>query len=476
MSQEKNKIVALIFPHQLFEKHPALIEVKEIYLIEDPLFFGDFKYPIPFHKKKLILHRASMKNYAEKLKKNFKVSYIDYKKITNKPEKFYKKLAKNYLKFNIIDPTDYILKKRLKKYLGDKKINWYNNPNFLNTTIFNQEFFKHHKKYRLTEFYIHQRKQYQILIDKNEKPIGGKWTFDTANRKKLPKDIRIPPIYKGRANIVIEEATKYVNKNFKSNPGSSENFFYPINSKQAKDSFHTFLKERFEQFGPYQDAITQKSDFTFHSILTPALNIGLINPDWIIKETLEFSEKNKIPINSLEGFIRQILGWREFMRAMYEIEGVSIRNANHFKHKKKMPAEFWDGNTGIKPIDDIIRKILKTAYAHHIERLMVLGNIMLLLEIDPNEVYRWFMSLFIDSYDWVMVPNVYSMSQYADGGLLTTKPYISSSNYILKMSDYKKEKWCEKWTELFWEFMKKHRQEFKKNPRLALLLKNLDKK
>jgi deoxyribodipyrimidine photolyase-related protein len=177
----------------------------------------------------------------------------------------------------------------------------------------------------------------------------------------------------------------------------------------------------------------------------------------------------------LEGFIRQIMGWREFIRGMYISQGSVSRSTNYWGFKRKIPSSFYDGTTGIYPIDQTIQKILKTGYCHHIERLMVLGNFMVLCEFDPDEVYRWFMELFIDAYDWVMVPNVYGMSQFADGGLFATKPYISGSNYIMKMSDYPKGNWQPIWDALFWRFMDVHRLFFIKNPRLGLLIKTFDK-
>jgi deoxyribodipyrimidine photolyase-related protein len=187
------------------------------------------------------------------------------------------------------------------------------------------------------------------------------------------------------------------------------------------------------------------------------------------------SAAKNIPLNSLEGFIRQIVGWREFIRLVYEREGTKQRTTNYWKFKRKIPTSFWTGDTGIAPIDSTIKKVLKTGYAHHIERLMVLGNFMLLCEFDPDEVHKWFMEMFIDAYDWVMVPNVYGMTQFADGGLMTTKPYISGSNYLMKMSDYEKGSWQPIWDGLFWRFMHVHRRFFLQNPRIGMLVKTFDK-
>jgi deoxyribodipyrimidine photolyase-related protein len=194
-----------------------------------------------------------------------------------------------------------------------------------------------------------------------------------------------------------------------------------------------------------------------------------------VHAAIAFANKNPVSINSLEGFIRQMIGWREFIRGVYIYKGTKERTTNFWKFNKNIPASFYEANTGIEPIDTSIKKLIHTAYNHHIERLMILGNFMLLCEINPDKVYQWFMEMYIDAYDWVMVPNVYGMSQFADGGLMATKPYISGSSYVLKMSNFKKGTWCETWDSLFWHFMNKHRNFFLSNPRLGMLIKTYDK-
>jgi deoxyribodipyrimidine photolyase-related protein len=236
-----------------------------------------------------------------------------------------------------------------------------------------------------------------------------------------------------------------------------------------------FFEKRFYHFGAFEDAIVSSELVLHHSVLTPMLNVGLLTPNEIIDEALKFASENEVPINSLEGFVRQIMGWREFIRSIYHLHGNRERTTNFWNFNRKIPASFWNGTTGIEPIDQTIKKILESGYCHHIERLMVLGNFMLLCEFDPDEVYVWFMTLFIDAYDWVMVPNVYGMSQFADGGIFATKPYISGSNYILKMSDFKSGSWQKTWDGLFWNFMDRHRDFFLKNPRLGMLVRSWDK-
>ena len=184
---------------------------------------------------------------------------------------------------------------------------------------------------------------------------------------------------------------------------------------------------------------------------------------------LTHARETNIPLNSLEGFVRQLIGWREFMRETYSDLGVTMRTSNHWSHHRRIPQSFYTGETGIEPIDDVIQRVLKTGYCHHIERLMTLGGFMFLCEFHPDEIYRWFMEMFVDSYDWVMTPNVYAMSQHADGGLITTKPYFSGSSYIRKMSNYSKGPWCQVWDALYWRWIWNHVDDLSKNRRWSMM-------
>jgi deoxyribodipyrimidine photolyase-related protein len=437
------KEVVLIFPHQLFKINPNLDKNREVFLIEEARFFTDFN----FHKKKLLLHRASMKYFESFLKKKgLKVRYFNFNQSWEK-----------HLKGKTIYYTE-LIDHQLEKKIP-KRANKLKSPAFIT------EAFEKRKRYFMTGFYTEQRRNFNLLM-KNGKPMGGKFSFDKDNRKKIPKDVKIPQLT-SFYNQFIKEGVAYVNKHFSKNPGSTDGFIYPVTHADSQKWLKDFIKHRLKLFGDYEDAMLREEPFLFHSICSPLLNIGLLTPDEVIDET----QKAKAPLNSKEGFLRQVLGWREFIKHIYDIEGEHQRRSNFFKHQKKLTNDFYTGETKIDPLDVVIKRVLQHAYCHHIERLMVVGNYMLLSEIHPNEVYRWFMELFIDAYDWVMVPNVYGMSQYADGGLMTTKPYFSSSNYLLKMSDFKRGEWCEVWNSLFWKFMKKHKRFLSKNPRLAMLIK-----
>ncbi len=235
------------------------------------------------------------------------------------------------------------------------------------------------------------------------------------------------------------------------------------------------MQHRFAKFGVYEDAMVKEQGMLYHSALSPMLNTGLLTPAQVVDKALDAAIKYDIPLNSLEGFIRQIVGWREYIRIVYEREGSLQRTKNYWGFTRKIPVSFWSGNTGIHPVDIVIKKVLQNGYTHHIERLMVMGNFMLLCEFDPDDVYRWFMEMYIDAYDWVMVPNTYGMTQFADGGLMMTKPYISGSNYLMKMGNWEKGPWQAIWDGLFWRFMHVHRKFFIQNPRLGMLVKSFDK-
>ena len=468
--------IGIVFPHQLIEQSILASSCDTIYLVEEYLYFKHYN----FHKKKIAFHRASMKFYESYLQsKNTKVVYIDsFDELADIRKLIPYLKSKGVQSVDYIDTTDYWLEKRITNTCKecDIQTNKKPSPLFLNTSEELATFFAAKKRMFQTEFYKHQRLTRNILVEKQDKPIGGKWTFDDENRLKYPKGKTVPKTTFLEANAFYSEAITYTEKHFSSNYGElNTDFIYPTTYDESKSWLAEFFRSRFSEFGAYEDAIVENENILHHSVLTPMLNVGLLSPKFVIEEALSYASNHEVPLNSLEGFIRQIVGWREFIRAVYELKGSEERTKNYWGFKRKIPASFWNGSTGIEPIDITIQKVLETGYAHHIERLMVLGNFMLLCEFDPDDVYRWFMELFIDAYDWVMVPNVYGMSQFADGGLMATKPYISGSNYLMKMSDYKKGEWQPVWDGLFWRFMHVHRDFFLKNPRLGMLVRTFDK-
>ncbi len=478
----KPSTAVIIFPHQLF-RNPLRIEgTKTSYLVEDDLFFSQYA----FHKQKLILHRSSMKYYQDYLiDQGVQVRYIEaHDPFSKLPALFQFLKQEGFEQVHTYHPNDYLLERRLDRasLKAGLELIFHPSPMFLNNQTGDLDLLGTKKTYFQTPFYIEQRKKRGILLDANNQALGGQWSFDTENRKRLPKGYTVPSHPAPAITGYAQEAVDYVETHFPGNLGISDPIkwsdlqsgYYPCTHQEAEVALNDFIKERLPDFGSYEDAMSTEHRFLFHSVLSPLLNIGLLEPRQLIDAALEAYYPGKAPLNSTEGFIRQVIGWREFVQLIYQKIGVEQRTRNFWGFTNPMPEALYRGDTGIIPVDHCIQTLKETGYNHHIERLMILGNFMLLCEIHPDAVYRWFMEHYIDAYDWVMVPNVYGMSQFADGGRMTTKPYVSGSNYIMKMSNYPKGDWQAIWDGLFWRFLDKHRKVFQRNPRWAMLIRSWD--
>ena len=415
-----NKFV--ILPNQLFTKN-LLDKNYEFILWENPHYFTAYKY----NKKKLVLHRASMKYYFDYLKDSkFKVSYIQYN------EKF------NEKEYTMFDPVDKI------KLKG--KIEFVETPNFLINKDQMEQYRKKTKSFLFNNFYNWNKQKLDILPDIKSQ--------DKLNRKRMPKNLEIPDIPSNKSDEkYIKEAIKYVEDNFPNNYGNTDNFIYPVRHSTAKRWLTNFIKYKFSKFGDYQDFIRKGESYMYHSLLSSSINIGLLNPDDVIEIISE--HKSKIPLNSYEGYIRQLF-WREYQRYCYVY--YNFNNKNYFGNNKKLTKDWYEGTLGIDPVDDAIKDGFDTGYLHHIIRLMVVGNFMNLYGIKPSEGLKWFMEFSCDSYEWVMHQNVLDMVFFVSGGVTMRKPYVSSSNYVLKMSDYKKSEWSDEWDEMYKDFLKKNKE------------------
>ena len=431
------------------------------------------------HKLKILLFLSSMRSYRDELRaKKIKLIYNDCNKEFKTP--YEKKLErvikeKKIKEVNFFEIEDKFFEKRLKLFLLKKKINFkeIKSPMFL----MNREEFKNYlsknKKPFMANFYKIVRTKMSLLMNKNGTPKGNKWSFDEENRKKLPNSIKIPEISEIKETKDTLILKRFINSNFKDHPGNTDKFWFPTTRKDAIKWLDEFLKDRIKLFGDYEDAVTDKSNTVFHSALSPLINLGLITPQEIIEKLRKI--ENKVPMNSLEGYIRQIIGWREFMRGIYQNYDQRLEKTNFFNHKRKMKKTWYEGTTGLDPLDHAINNAKKYGWAHHIERLMILANIMNLCEINPKQVYKWFMEMFVDSSDWVMAPNVYGMGLFSDGGIFATKPYICGSSYFLKMMHFKKGPWCDVMDGLYWKFIDRHKQFFLKNPRLSMMVRISEK-
>ena len=464
-----------LFPLEYIEK----TKVKKIFMAED---FSLTTYQ-KHHKLKILMFLWSMRQYRDQLVKNGFIVYynsIDDKNFKDTYENKLLKILKDekVRTISYFEIEDHFFEDRFNKFVSDNNLETklFQSPMFLNSRSQFVEFTKTQKSLiKMASFYQKMRIKMSILIDNNKKPIGGKWSFDEENRKKISGKINIPKVPINTKDQRINNLKHKINVLFRDHPGSADYLWMPTNREEALKWMEIFFQNKFHDFGTYEDAIIDNNNFLYHSALSPIINMGLLTPKEIVEKAINFSKKNSIPLNSLEGFIRQIIGWREFIRGIYHYKGKEEKKLNFWQHNRKLTKDWYEGTTGIKPLDDVINDCLKYGYTHHIPRLMIVCNIMNLSRIHPDEIYKWFMEMFVDSSDWVMVPNVYGMGTFADGGIFATKPYSCGSNYILKMSNYKKDEWCDIVDGLYWKFMSDNLSFFKTNPRLSILVKSVER-
>lgn len=470
----KTAELLLVFPHQLFATPPDTGTCRTALLVEEPLFFTQYH----FHKQKLLLQRAGLRYYASHLQQlGWQTRHVECMDAMADVRQLLPALAADGVRvLHLTEVCDDWLQGRLEQAAtaNGLQLQWHGSPQFLtDTAALATQFKATRRKYLHNNFYVWQRKRLGLLLDADGAPQGGQWSFDADNRKPWPRQRLPPPVPLATDTPWHSEARQWLQRQFPDAPGALEGtLHYPVTHAQAEAWLDNFLEQRFAGFGTWEDAIVKEALVLQHSVLTPMLNNGLLLPETVVRKTLAFAAEQRVPLNDTEGFLRQLIGWREFIRGLYLHHGRQQRLANHWGFTQSLPQAFYTASTGIEPVDAVIRKVLCNGYCHHIERLMVLGCFMLLCECHPDGVYQWFMELFVDAYDWVMVPNVYGMSQFADGGLMATKPYICGSNYVLKMSDFRKGPWCEIWDALFWRFIHRHAASLQRNPRLALLVRN----
>jgi deoxyribodipyrimidine photolyase-related protein len=418
-----------ILPNQLFATSILKQQsFKTIVLWEHPHFFTKYKY----NKKKLLLHRASMKSYFDVLSKEFKdVKFIEF-------HESHKVNDDSIVYDTITEISDF------------KKCTQLESPNFFLSKTDFQDIYNNKKgkdSIRFTTYFYPRAKHIiNVLVNTNSK--------DHENRKTFKKgELDVPSLPSIKESSYISEAQTYVEKHFKTHYGNVNDFHYPITHKDAKRWLISFCEKRFKHFGTYQDAIIEDEPFLFHSVLSSSINIGLLNPSDVLNEIQNY--KSKVEINNYEGFVRQLL-WREYQRYCYMFLRNDLQTKMKFNLSNPITKSWYSGTTGVHPIDVTIQKAFQTGYLHHIERLMIIGNFMLLNEIKPNDGFKWFMEFAIDSYEWVMYQNVYDMVFFNTGGKTTHKAYITSSKYVLRMSDYKKGDWTKIWDDLYTQFRKKY--------------------
>jgi deoxyribodipyrimidine photolyase-related protein len=457
------KEILLILPNQLFKNHDK--NIKNINIWYHSKFFTKLNY----HKNKLHFHYASLMAYEEYMKKKYTVqTIINLNNIK----------VSDIEKIHIYDPTDFEIEKEIKTFCKKHKIelNIIATPLFiLNRSELDEylDMCKNKKKnpYFNHTFYIWIRNKTSILM-KNNKPEGGKYSYDVDNRLPFKTDYTESKL-KLYSNKYIKNAKKIVDNKFSTNPGEITPFI-PVTYTDAKKHFDIFLEKKLKNFGPYEDGFREDVLIGYHACISALINVGLLEVNYVIDTTLEYYKKHNIPLQSVEAFLRQIISWREYVRMLYLCEHNKFNKMNFFKHTRKINKNWYDGTTGMKPVDDVINKVNKLSYAHHIERLMIISNFALLTKISPKEIYNWFLSFVsIDAYEWVMEPNVYGMGIHSVGTLMMNRPYFSSSNYLFKMGKISKTTdkiilgkeeydWYDVWDSLYYSFIHRNKDYLKK--------------
>jgi len=487
------KTLRLILGDQLNEQHSWFQQVDPsvTYLIMESR--SEMDYTV-HHIQKVLAFFGAMRAFAEKLKaQGHHVLYYMLDDPNNKPD-FKTKIQElvndqGFERFEYMYPDDYRLDQRLAALTTNLSIpaEAYNTEHFLTDRYAVREFFKGKKTYFMESFYRSMRKKWDVLME-HEQPVGERWNFDIENRNRYDGAVPLPEGPKvshdlSRIKSMLDNED-ILTMGWVNDPSNMD---IPLTRDEALKHYEKFLEEALPTFGTYQDAMTQDEGHLFHSLISFSLNVKLIDPKEVIDKAEAYWEAHKATIDlaQVEGFIRQILGWREFMRGIYWAEMPDYEQYNHFDHQRRLPDFYWTANTRMNCMAQALEQSLSTAYAHHIQRLMVTGNFALLAGVHPDEVDHWYLGVYRDALQWVEITNTRGMSQYADGGKLATKPYVSSASYINKMSDYcrhcyydPKKKTGEKacpFNSLFWHFMERNREQLKGNHRMGMMYKTLDK-
>lgn len=332
------------------------------------------------------------------------------------------------------------------------------------------------KALRMEYFYREMRRKTGLMME-GDAPAGGQWNFDHENRKPAPKDVTYSGPMQFTPDETVEEVLDLVERRFGNHFGDLRPFWFATDQEQARRALDHFVKHGLAGFGDFQDAMLAENRFLYHALVAPYLNIGLLDPMEVCRAVEAAWKAGDVPINAAEGFIRQVIGWREYVRGIYFLEGPDYAGRNGLDHRRKLPDVFWGGRTGMRCMEKAVAQTQSEAYAHHIQRLMVTGNFALLAGIDPGEVSEWYLAVYADAFEWVEAPNVVGMSQFADGGVIASKPYVSSGAYINRMSDYCKgcsykvsvktgDGACP-FNLLYWHFLDRNRARFEGNPRMG---------
>ena len=442
---------------------------------------------VPHHPKKIALIFAAMRKFAQSLEDDgWQVAYTRFDDPDNAGSICGELLrrAEEFGAKEVIatEPGEW----RLIQELEDLPlpVHLFEDKRFIASHKMFEEWADGRKALRMEYFYREMRRKTGLLLDGDD-PEGGKWNYDSDNRKGVPSEVDFSGPQAFDPDPVTEEVLDLVREKFADNFGDLDPFWFATDRKGAEQQLEHWITGGLPKFGDYQDAMSVSHKFLWHSLISMYLNIGLLDPLDICKRAEQAYRDGHAPLNAVEGFIRQIIGWREYVRGIYFLEGPDYTANNGLEHERNLPPLYWGAETKMLCLSKAVAQTRTEAYAHHIQRLMITGNFALLAGIDPHQVHEWYLAVYADAFEWVEAPNTIGMSQFADGGIIASKPYVSSGAYIDRMSDYCKscdykvkvktgETACP-FNLLYWDFLNRHRDRFKGNPRMGQMYRVWDK-
>ncbi|MCH8543114.1 MAG: cryptochrome/photolyase family protein [Alcanivorax sp.] len=446
------------------------------------------------HKKKIILIFSAMRHFADTLRK--KGWHVDYYTINNTINDGLPDIATAVAHSATQHQSERIVTTECGEWRLDQDIRSWPERLRLPVEILTDDRFlcdkarfadwaSGRKQLRMEYFYRDMRRQTGLLMTADGQPEGGQWNFDADNRKRFDGSRPLARPMQFTPDAITQAVIQDVGTHFPDHFGDSTPFWLPVTRKQARQALTHFMDKGLPAFGDYQDAMTSADDFLFHSVLSPAINCGLLTPSEVCHAAAERYYSGHAPLNAVEGFIRQIIGWREYVRGIYWLTMPEYRDENRLESHAPLPWFYWDGNTRMRCVSEAIRATREHAYAHHIQRLMVTGNLALLLGVDVKAIHEWYLAVYADAYEWVELPNTLGMVMHADGGYLGSKPYAASGKYIQRMSDYcadcpysvstaEQDNSCP-FNSLYWHFIQRHEKRFAKHPRMAMIYRSWDK-
>jgi deoxyribodipyrimidine photolyase-related protein len=483
----------LVLGDQLDGKTPALSRIdreRDVVLMAEVREEAEH---VPSHRQRTTLFLSAMRHYAlELLSKGYRVCYVrlddraNTQSLRSEVTRAIERLKPQCVQ--VVQPGDHRVTAMLEATVEgqDTPLKILEDTSFTCALDEFRAWADDGRKELIMEYFYRQRRRaLDVLVDKRGRPEGGAWNFDKNNRQAFKQAPKIPPPYQPRADDVTREVMQLVERTWPESPGRMETFHWPVTRREALRALRDFAENRLLNFGTYEDAMWSREPVLFHSRLSSCLNLKLLHPQECVELAVEAYQDGRVPINDVEGFVRQIIGWREFIRGVYFREGPSYARRNGLAHGGALPAFYWTGDTDMNCLKHCIGEVLDNAWGHHIPRLMVLGNFALTAGVHPSAINDWFLSMYVDAVDWVTTPNVIGMSQHADHGVVGTKPYAASGKYIDRMSNYcgdcrydprqRTENDACPFNTFYWDFMIRHRTRFGGNRRMTMTLKNIDR-